>query len=432
MANRQLRTTINPTATELVERLLALAARGLPRMYRPETDEFAFTRAPGPGGTIELRGTSTRYAAIVALGAWWLPEPAQRPIFGGRTAREFIGLLIERLPGTTNLGDVALVCWAAAQARHPDLGAALARLAAVDQHHPSALHPDAHPEAEVADGVPQYVVEASWVLAALAAARAQADVEEPLAAARHRLLASRRPGASLFPHATGPGLLPWYRTHVACYADQVYPIQALALLHRSGDDPEALAAASAAADRICQLQGPGGQWWWHYDARTSGLVEGYPVYTVHQHAMGPMALLDLTDAGGGQYREAIERGLRWITEPAELDLSGPPLVLDDEGLTWRKIYRGDPHKVVRAVHGVTTRAVPGLRLPGVNRVYRPAAIDRECRPYEFGWLLYAWLARHAQSPGQPETALVAGVNGDAAAGITASRPGSTTDYRRMR
>ncbi len=181
----------------------------------------------------------------------------------------------------------------------------------------------------------------------------------------------------------------------------MYPLQALARLHRSGDDPAALRAATSCADRICALQGDGGQWWWHYDARTGRVVEGYPVYTVHQHAMGPMALLDLADAGGGDYRHAIERGLSWIAEPAELGPAAGPMILDGDGLTWRKVWRGDPHKVVRAAHGLASRALPALRAPGVNHLFRPTAIDRECRPYEFGWLLFTWLDRQPGEGNRP-------------------------------
>ena len=68
------------------------------------------------------------------------------------------------------------------------------------------------------------------------------------------------------------------------------------------------------------------------------------------------------------------------------------MIHDARGVTWRKVYRGDPHKVVRGVHTLTSRAVPGLRMPGLGLVYRPHAVDRECRPYEFGWLFFAWLA----------------------------------------
>ncbi len=118
-------------------------------------------------------------------------------------------------------------------------------------------------------------------------------MEEQLAAARQRLLGAR--GDTSYPHLTGAG--PWYRAHVGSFADQVYPIQALARLHGSAADPEALAVANAVAKVICDAQGPAGQWWWHYDSRTGGVVEGYPVYTVHQHAMAPMALLDLAERG---------------------------------------------------------------------------------------------------------------------------------------
>ena len=102
----------------------------------------------------------------------------------------------------------------------------------------------------------------------------------------------------------------------------MYPIQALARLHGSADDPEALATAETVAGVICGAQGAAGQWWWHYDSRTGGVVEGYPVYSVHQHAMAPMALLDLADAGGTSYIDAICRGLGWMAEPAR-DRRGP-------------------------------------------------------------------------------------------------------------
>jgi hypothetical protein len=364
--------------TELVDRLVALATRGLPEMYREDRDEFAFTRVftrSGAGISAELSGTSLRYAAIVALGAAWLPAGSRPAVLGGHKLDDFVALLVKRQATSTNLGDIALIAWAAAQIGHPLLADALQRLRDFDRR-----------------SAPEYVVEAAWVVSALASAREQADVEEYLTVARDRLLGSVAPGSPVFPHATGAGLVKPYRDHVACFADQVYPIQALARLHQSGDDAVALAAARRTGEQICRLQGPDGQWWWHYDARTGGLIEGYPVYAVHQHAMAPMALLDLAEAGGGDYDDAIRLGLRWMTAPAELGADAEPLILDDEGLTVRKVFRGDPGKIVRGVRGVTTRAVKGARVGLLDRVYRPTALDRECRPYEFGWLYFAWLS----------------------------------------
>ncbi|MFD3546637.1 hypothetical protein ACFWUW_13690 [Streptomyces sp. NPDC058655] len=366
----------------LAERLLALAEAGLPAMYLPGAENVVFTLAGriAPDGTrgLERRGTSTRYAAITALGARFLPEDRQRPLFGGLTAEEFTGRLVERLPAVDNLGDAALIAWAAAETGHAKLSDALARVAALD-----------------VPGRPRYTVEAAWVLSALTAARAAVDVEDRLAAARDRLLGARVAEGPLFAHATGPGLVPGYRSHVACFADQTYPLQALARLHASGTDAQALAAADACAARICALQGDGGQWWWHYDVRGAGVVEGYPVYSVHQHAMAPTALFDLADAGGTDFGAAIRRGLRWMTDVPEI--AGPdgtprePMIREELGVTWRKVHRGDPVKAVRAARGLTTRLAPNTRLAPLDRLFTPAAVDRECRPYEFGWMLFAWL-----------------------------------------
>jgi hypothetical protein len=365
-------------AEKLIVRLLELALRGLPQMQ--VDGEFVFTlrgESDGEGGwrTVPI-GRSLRYAAITALGVQLIPESKQRPLLGGDTVDDLIGRMVDRLAVTgeravTSLGDVALVCWAAAAAGHDGLPRALERLASAD---PAA-------------GGPIFTVDAAWVVSALATARiaaGSAEVEAHFERARRRLLDGVREGA-LFSHEVGgSGLVPGYRAHVGCFADQVYPIQALA---RAGDD-EALKIADAAAARICDVQGEGGQWWWHYDARTGGVVEGFPVYSVHQHAMAPMALLDLADAGGTSHVDAILRGLRWMTDPAETDV---PLILDELGVTWRKVARQDPKKAVRGVRAMTTRMRPDWRLTSLDRVFPPAAIDRECRPYELGWLLFTWL-----------------------------------------
>jgi hypothetical protein len=368
-----------PKLLALAQRLLTVAESGLPAMLLPGGENFAFTMAgqAAPEGTwsLERRGTSARYAAITALGARFLPEDRQRAVLGGHTAEELTGLLIESLPAVTNLGDAALIAWTAAETGHPKLSDALARLAALDD-----------------DGRPQYTVEAAWVLSALAAARGTVDVENRFTVARDRLLRARIGDSPLFPHATGPGLVPWYRAHVSCFADQTYPLQALARAHASGGgDPEALAASEACAARICELQGDGGQWWWHYDARRGTVVEGYPVYSVHQHAMAPTALFDLADAGGTDFGVSIRKGLRWMADVPELAGDPEPMILDELGVTWRKVYRGDPKKAVRAARGLGTRVAPKLRLKSLDRVFRPTSVDRECRPYEFGWMLFAWL-----------------------------------------
>ena len=147
-------------------------------------------------------------------------------------------------------------------------------------------------------------VPVAWALTALLAA-GRPDAARTVA---DRLLGAVGP-SGLFPHWLYAAQAPRMRRHVACFADQTYPLQALARAHAGGDgDPEALAASEACAARICELQGDGGQWWWHYDARTGGVVEGYPVYSVHQHAMAPTALFDLADGRRHRLRRGGPQG----------------------------------------------------------------------------------------------------------------------------
>jgi hypothetical protein len=355
----------------LVGRLLRIGLARLPSAYVSGRFAYRVDSSPGLGGGFRLTasGTSTRYTAIAALGLARLPETDQRAVLAGDCCRDLVTSLVSQLDTLTSLGDVALTCWAAAETGHPALRAALARLAEVDS-----------------SDRPAWVVDASWTVSALVAARSRADVEQHLARAVRRLLAAR--GQSLFRHIAGTGKAP-FRAHVGSFADQVYPLQALARLHASSADMAALSAANQTAEAICAAQGPAGQWWWHYDARTGGVVEGYPVYSVHQHAMAPMALFDLAEAGGDAHLDAVSRGLRWLADPPE---TAEPMLLDDPPVTWRKVARGDPRKLVRGLRATATSARPSARLGVLDRLFPPGHVDHECRPYELGWLLFAWLS----------------------------------------
>jgi hypothetical protein len=184
------------------------------------------------------------------------------------------------------------------------------------------------------------------------------------------------------------------RKHIGCFADQVYPIQALSRWFVAGQDQSALATANRCAQHVVDRQGPDGQWWWHYDVRNGSVVEGFPVYSVHQHAMGPMALHELYEAGGDDHRAAIGLGLRWLdTHPEVID----ELISERLNVVWRKVGRHEQHKVVRRLAALTTVGIPGFHLPLIDRVWPPGRIDYECRPYEFGWLLYAWASDHVSA-----------------------------------
>ncbi|WP_323014545.1 hypothetical protein [Devosia sp.] len=359
------------------ERLTALCdlgVTGLGRMVLPDL-HFPHTmrsRANRDGSGARPEGDNLRYAIIVALGLAWTPEPMQRDMLGGKTAADLALRCAARAARSREPGAVALAAWAAAET------------AGVFSTELFEMLQDMLTHDRTVQTVP-----CAWMLTAALAARHLGSTAEVQDLASQFLLEAQAE-TGLFPHTIPASALGRARSHIACFADQVYPIQALARLGRAEGDRMALRAAEASAARIVALQGHAGQWWWHYDTRDGSVVEGYPVYSVHQHAMAPMALLDLHAAGGSDYRPAVLKGLDWIDTHPE---SSERLVSPEGGVIWRKIGRREPPKLVRSVLSLTTALAQGWHLPGLDMAFPPISIDRECRPYEFGWMLYAWRSR---------------------------------------
>lgn len=196
-----------------------------------------------------------------------------------------------------------------------------------------------------------------------------------------RELSSRRERSSgLMRHASeGAPLVARVRKNVANFADQIYATQAFAFAETAFGGGEWLKHASVLAARNVALQGPLGQWWWHFDARRGRVLQRYPVYSVHQHSMAPMALLAVTAAGGPSWGSAIRRGHDWIHD----NETGTSLVDDAAKTVWRNV---EPQE-----NGLARRHRHARSLLGIEET-SPAAklvVNRETRPYEWAWCLYA-------------------------------------------
>lgn len=360
-----------PPDPTFLPRLRGMAWRGLARMYAPGEKRFVFRLRKADGGIVS-EGLSPRYTAITLIGLATEPEAPAQEVLQGMTARGLAADLLREVPMMPNLGDVALTLWATAALGVEGRQAAVARLLELDPAR--ATHP---------------TVEVAWALSGVVehGDPQLAPVRDALAA---RLVQALSTG-NIFPHVLG-GDDGGARAHVACFADMVYPIQALSRLKLATGDASGIDAALRAGDHICATQGDAGQWWWHYDRRTGAVIEGYPVYAVHQDAMAPMALLALQRASGRDYSAAIARGLSWLARSPELE--GGSLVDDGADLIWRKVARREPGKATRYLQAAASAVHQGLRFPGTDALFPPGAIDFEDRPYHLGWLFHAF-------PGEP-------------------------------
>jgi len=356
----------------MIRSVCKIAKAGLSRYYAAD-DGLPYSAAVETPDQFELSGFSLRYAAISQIGiAQWRkyhPEDAS-----------LLPALWPRIIGNKNksihIGDYALGLWAGILSQADD-SVTFAKLLA-------------NGWANRADSC--NAVELGWIVQACAlAVRDRSELESVskpiLDEARARLTRLFVPGSGLFRKHDRPGACRVVGRRVACFADQVYPVLALANYGAAFDDKQCVQYAAGAAEQICRLQGPLGQWWWHYDARNGTTCEEYPVFSVHQDAMAPMAILASDRAGGADHMQEIELGLRWLFGDNELDTN---MLLEEAGIIWRDIEKREPDKLSRNLRAILCTA-------GLGPLHRLAGkccigfrINRECRPYHLGWILYAW------------------------------------------
>jgi hypothetical protein len=364
-------------------RLAPLARRGLRAMLVREADAFCFRAvADGPDGLLP-EDRSLRYTAMSAIGLVRDAEP------GGRHSID-LSPILDALASwgtcSTELGDAGLVLWSLL----------LARDARAEQ-----LADTIFRRRHVIDGR-GYVfssMDMGLLLGGLAVAIANGVGGQPIEELARDVAARLRgnqQGSDLFSFKQRVWRKNVLRARLdgrlGSFASQVYPTFGLASYARATGDAEALGAASRCAARLCELQGPAGQWWWVYHTDRPRVAIRYPVYSVHQDAMGPMALCAVALAEGctDRYDAAIQRSLDWLERHPECPTE--QLVDDVRGVVWRAVQRDDPEHTGRMGLGrdELARMSRAAWLGSVDdRPFDTGFVCRECRPYHLGWILLA-------------------------------------------
>jgi hypothetical protein len=353
---------------EMIHRLTALAVRGLVPMFDSERQLFCFSLTQSDSGLVRT-GSSHRYTIMTLMGLHRLEQSgATSPI----PIRPALDGLLNNLDWIGNIGDLGLLLWLCALAaperlaeieRQTDIKATFARSRQVRQGR---------------------TMELAWFLAGLSHRKIACPDGMPcmkdLAFESYRMLAQNQGEQGVFGHFAGHGnLSDMFRRRIGNFADQVYPIYAMSKFSQAYGERCAVERALDCALKICEAQGPRGQWWWHYDSGSGRIAGRFPVYSVHQHAMAPMALLALGDAIQSDFTPWIYKGLQWIRDN-ELAFD-----MEDESanVVWRSQYRTTLRRWWGTAVALLTRREDPESRHGLKVLY-------ECRPYELGWLLYAF------------------------------------------
>jgi hypothetical protein len=346
--------------------LIELALEALPRMQLPD-GLFCWERRAGDPAP---HGRSHRYTLMVLLG-----------LERARAAGYEIALDIDRIHAAMQSeldspelapGDFGLLLWLDARTQGDRAEDLLARL-------------DRSLSAAGGLGTREGM-EVGWTVTGLAhqVAGGNEAARPALKSALDQLLGPNLAPSGLFRHY-GDGRR---RARFPNFATQIYAVLALAVAGRHGLDDRALPAARTAADRLLALQLPDGGWPWLFDAERGSVVERYEIYCVHQHAMAPMAMFELSEATGeGRYAAAAAAGLSWIAGNNEL---GADMVAPGEGLVFRSIRRRRPFDRIGIATNTGTALTVGRSRAGQSK---RTEINRTDRPYSFGWILDAWAGR---------------------------------------
>jgi hypothetical protein len=350
----------------LAAELVTLAARGLKQMYEPQQGLFCFKLKRSPKGMVR-EGVSHRYTVMTLLGLHRLERTGTRSPID-------INAVLERLTVDTkwicNIGDLGLLLWLCALVA-PDRLRGLAAKTETRQ----ALR-------QYRDAQQCSTMELAWFLSGLSHSlstgqRCLSDLADD-AQITFDLLKANQGGTGIFGHvARGKSAAGLLRGNIGSFADQVYPIYAFAKFLQCTGNHEAGERASDCARMICNLQGPLGEWWWHYNSSTGRVLETYPVYSVHQDGMAPMALSALGEVTGADFTGPIAKGLSWIAGHNEL---GIDLRCQESALIWRNLQLLASERYLRRIFRSAIASPTPVSKLGTNY---------ECRPYELGWALYA-------------------------------------------
>jgi hypothetical protein len=361
--------TARPTAE--VEQLLDIAVRGLHRMFDEKAELFC-DRLVKDGDAWKQQGISSRYSLMSYLGLYEAERAGRRTGFDPANLTRKIA---KNLNWLTNLGDLGCLLWTVAEITPNDVAALWPRLnpgTALDRY---------------ADGKNGATMELAWFLTGLA----RANVASPKLAGlkdvtdkTYQRLMRNRGKSGLFGHLSRKaGIHGAVRGHIGSFADQVYPTIAMSAASKSFARKDALDVALQTARKICSLQGPLGQWWWHYNSDRGTVVSTYPVYSVHQHAMGPMMLFAAMDTSDEDFSTSIRKGLEWIGAN-ELGIDMREMTAP---LVWRAIAQTATGKWKTRVTATISPESAVRTTPG------KLSLVAECRPYELGWMIYAWSRR---------------------------------------
>jgi hypothetical protein len=346
-----------------------LAVRSLASLFN-EKERLFYRRVTLMDDRYHPDATSRKHTIIALLGLQRLAESGERLPFDITSIRNAV---LEDTKWVRSFGDLGLLAWFTAECV-PE------RLVSLLNEFDFGKALDTHP-----DNQQSATQKLAWFLTGISHARLTSPGALPdltdIAVDTYHSLQNNQSVGGLFGGGGSSGFLQQILgNRFGTFADQIFAIYALTAFARAFQIEEPLESALSCANSVRALQGELGQWWFLYDKEACRIVNRYPVCSVHQDGLAPMALLALGDITGQSFHEPVHKGLSWIAGANEIEAD---LRSSDQGFIWDSIGRKS-----------TAARYQEAALSFVNVSRDPQReglrIQYEARPDHFGWLLYAF------------------------------------------
>jgi hypothetical protein len=179
------------------------------------------------------------------------------------------------------------------------------------------------------------------------------------------------------------------RRNLSSFGGVCYLTLAMLQYGRVGHAPRFEEAGLTAVAKLLELQGPMGQWPWMINVASGKVADWYQVYSVHQDSMAPLFLTYALDHFGfDDAREGITKSFGWVLGNNE---TGQSMISPKHAMIFRSLVRRakfeKPDRLLRMmrsrIFGYSDSTLVGTRV----------LVNRECRSYHLGWILYVFAGR---------------------------------------
>jgi hypothetical protein len=361
---------------EIITNLIQISLDGLHEMYLPDQFKFALKKKV-LYNTFQLEDSSIRYTLINLIG---LHKAESHNIPINIDINKILLHQINNAEKYNGVGEIGLLLWSAALISPENIPNILTRV-----NFKTILM-------SFKDAKSKLTTELSWLLTGLLMASTFCEEFKSsignLTEKVYSEIRNNYGGTGIFKHQTNNTIVGKFRAHIATFADQIYTIYAFSLYSQQTNNKEALLIARECALKLCELQGNDGEWMWHYNSKTGNIVNSYPIYSVNQLALAPIALSAIQKASGIDFSIYINKGLEFILKNNSNEIIDMKRNIILDGISSNTMQRkfNSTFNFVRKVQKSKDGKIKSMQ---------------ECSSYNYGWILHALsgkLNQHREKP----------------------------------